>query len=193
MLALLAWVLAGTLGHALFLFLAASVIAFLLNPLVRAIWRGRMPRGLAVAVVYLSFAAAMIVALVALGTVVVEQTRSAADRVDAYLTDERGQSGQTDAERDVDRLQGWLDAHGLRSTSRSASRRRTGSTRSRARTISGYTQDLDLVREGAAFGIVQLLFSLVLIIVISIYMLLDMPKLERVDRPALPAARRRCR
>jgi predicted PurR-regulated permease PerM len=105
-LALLAWALAATLAHALFLFLTASVIAFLLNPLVRAIWRGRMPRGLAVTVVYLSFAAAMILALVALGTVVVEQVRSASDRVDSYLTDQRGQTGQTDAERDVHRFQG---------------------------------------------------------------------------------------
>ena len=181
-LALLAWALAGTLAHALFLFLTASVIAFLLNPLVRAIWRGRMPRGLAVAVVYLSFAAAMILALVALGTVVVEQVRSASDRVDAYLTDERGQTGQTDAERDVDRFQSWLDAHGLHDVQ----------VRKRAtdwldglsgEEISGYTQDLVSFTKGAAFGIVQLLFSLVLIIVISVYMLLDMPKLEQgIDR-----------
>ena len=181
-LALLAWALAGTLAHALFLFLTASVIAFLLNPLVRAIWRGRMPRGLAVAVVYLSFAAAMILALVALGTVVVEQVRSASDRVDAYLTDERGQTGQTDAERDVDRFQGWLDAHGLHDVQ--VRKRATDWLDSLSgEEISGYTHDLVSFAQGAAFGIVQLLFSLVLIIVISVYMLLDMPKLEQeIDR-----------
>ena len=68
-------------------------------------------------------------------------------------------------------------------TSRCASGRRTGSTRSRARRSPGYTHDLVSFAQGAAFGIVQLLFSLVLIVVISVYMLLDMPKLERaVDR-----------
>ncbi len=74
---------------------------------------------------YLSFAAAMILAIVALGTVVVEQTRSASDRVDAYLTDEPGRTGDSAAERDVDRLQGWLHDRGT--TSRSASRWTTGS------------------------------------------------------------------
>ena len=77
------WALAGTLGHAIFLFLTASVIAFLLNlGVVRS-------------------AAAMIVLIVALVTVVVEQTRSAADRVDAYLTDEPGRSGDSAFDRDV--------------------------------------------------------------------------------------------
>ncbi len=45
----LGWLVAGMLGHVLFLFLAASVIAFLLNPLVRDLQRLRIPRGLAVA------------------------------------------------------------------------------------------------------------------------------------------------
>jgi len=178
----LAWALAGTLAHALFLFLIASVIAFLLNPVVRAIWRGRVPRGLAVAVVYLSFAAAMILALVALGTVVVEQVRSTSDRVDSYLTDERGQSDRTDAERDVDRLQGWLDTHGLEGI-RIREQATDWLDSLSGQEISGYTQDLVSFAQGAAFGIVQLLFSLVLIVVISVYMLLDMPKLERsIDR-----------
>ncbi len=139
-LALLAWTLAGTLGHALFLFLTASVIAFLLNPLVRAVQRGRVPRGLAVALVSLVFAAAVLTVMFALGTVVVEQTRSASDRVDSYLTDERGQTGVTDAERDVDLLQGWLDDHGLE---RIQVREQTNDWLDSlsGKEISGYTQD----------------------------------------------------
>ena len=43
---LLAWTLAGTLGHAIFLFLTASVIAFLLNPLVRSLQGLRIRRGI---------------------------------------------------------------------------------------------------------------------------------------------------
>ena len=52
---LVAWALAGTLGHAIFLFLTASVIAFLLNPLVRALQGLRIRRGIGVAVVFLWF------------------------------------------------------------------------------------------------------------------------------------------
>jgi predicted PurR-regulated permease PerM len=181
-LALLAWALAGTLGHAIFLFLAASVIAFLLNPIVRSVQRGRVPRGPAVAVVYLSFAAAMLVVIVALVTIVVDQAHSASDRVDSYLTDERGQTGLTDAERDVDRFQAWLDDHGLRTIQvrESATEWLDGLS---GKEISGYTQDVISFAQGAAFGVIQLLFSIILIIVISVYMLLDMPKLERaIDR-----------
>ena len=54
----LAFLLARTLGHVIFLFLTAAVIAFTLNPLVRDLTRLRLPRGLAVAMVYIVFAAA---------------------------------------------------------------------------------------------------------------------------------------
>ena len=170
----LAWLLASTLGHALFLFLAASVIAFLLNPLVRRLQGVRVPHGLAVAIVYTAFAAAVVVTVVAIVTVVVDQSRSAAERVDAYVTEEDGRS-QTAAERDVDRLQAWLDDHGLeRIRVREQATEWIDSLG--AGEISGWTTEaLDLAR-GAAF-------SLVLIVVISIYMLLDMPRLEgAIDR-----------
>ena len=119
---LLAFLLAGTLGHVLFLFLTAAVIAFTLNPLVRDLTRLRLPRGLAVAVVSVVFATAFVALLVALGTVVVSESRSAADRIDEYVTEESALTGQTEAEADVDRLQEWLNDHGLEgSSSRSSS------------------------------------------------------------------------
>src|SRR5437867_4014247 len=114
LLLLLLWVVAGAARHVVFLFLVAGLVALLLNPLVRGLGRVWIPRGLAVAIVYLSFAAAVGLAVVALATVVVNQTRSSADRVDAYFTNEHGQRDQTDAERDLDRLQVWLDRHHLK-------------------------------------------------------------------------------
>ena len=177
-LALLAWALAGTLGHALFLFLTASVIAFLLNPLVRAVQRSRVPHGIAVAVVYLFFTAAVTFGIVALGTVVVEQTRSAADRIDAYLTDEPGRSGDSAFDRDVADLETWLRGRGIDVELRDQADQWLADVN-----VSDLTQDAISFAEGAAFGFVQLLFSIILIIVISVYMLLDMPKLERtIDR-----------
>src|SRR5205807_515305 len=111
---LLLWVLAGAARHVVFLFLVAGRVALLLNPLVRGLGRVWIPRGLAVAIVYLSFAAAVGLAVVALATVVVNQTRKSADRVDTYFTVEHGQRHQTHAERDLDRLQLWLDHHHLK-------------------------------------------------------------------------------
>ena len=46
--------------------------------------------------------------------------------------------------------------------------------------------------QGAAFGVIQVLFSLILIVVISVYMLLDMDRLERaIDRRFPPHGGRR--
>ena len=177
----LGWMLAGTLGHVLFLFLTASVIAFLLNPLVRDLQRIRLPRGVAVAVVFLLFASAVAFIALALGSVVVDQTRSAADRVDAYLNVE-GPNGQTGAEQDIDQLQRWLDGHGLERVQ--IEKQATDWVDNLgAGEISQYTQDAISFAQGAAFSIVFTLFSLILIVVIAIYMLLDMPRLEAsIDR-----------
>ena len=61
----LAFFFAKSLGHVLFLFLAAGVIAFTLNPLVRDLTRLKVPRALSVLIVYTIFAAAVIALLVA--------------------------------------------------------------------------------------------------------------------------------
>ena len=54
LLLVLAWVVAGAVRHVVFIFLVALLIALLLNPLVRVLGRVWIPRGLAVAIVYLS-------------------------------------------------------------------------------------------------------------------------------------------
>jgi predicted PurR-regulated permease PerM len=185
---LIIWMLAGILGHAIFLFLVAAVIAFLLNPLVRDLQRLRLPRGLAVALVFLFFATAVAVVVLVLGSIVVDQTRSATDRIDSYVT-VKDDEGRTGAEQDIDRLQRWLDTHGLERIQ--IEKQATEWTDNLgAGEISNYTQDAISFAQGAAFSIVVTLFNLVLIIVISIYMLLDMERLERlVDRRFPPGDR----
>jgi predicted PurR-regulated permease PerM len=176
------WVVAGAVRHVVFLFLVAGLIALLLNPLVRTFGRVWIPRGFAVAIVYLTFAAGVASVGIALATVVVDQTKSASNRVDAYFTEEHGQPPQTHAERDVDRLQVWLDSHGLERVKI----RKQGHDfldNVGSKDVQTYTSKAIDWAEGAGLAIVELLFSTVLIIVISVYMLLDMPKLARaVDR-----------
>jgi predicted PurR-regulated permease PerM len=114
--------------------------------------------------------------------VVVNQTRKSADRVDAYFTVEHGQSRETHAERDLDRLQLWLDRHHLKQIKI----RKQGHeflNNIGAKDVQKYTSKAIKWAEGAAISVFQLLFSIVLVVVISIYMLLDMPRLSRaVDR-----------
>jgi predicted PurR-regulated permease PerM len=172
----LAFLLAAKLGHVLFLFLTASVIAFTLNPLVRDLTRLKVPRGPSVFIVYTVFAAVVVALLIAIGVVAFDQARNAADRIDAYVTDELD-SGQTAAEVDLDRLQVWLDDHGLDVQVRKQINEWLDSLS--AGEISGYAQDAIEFAQGAAFSFVLLMFSIILIVVISIYMLLDMERLER--------------
>ena len=185
------WVIAGAIRHVVFLFIVAALIALLLNPLVRGLGRVWIPRGFAVAIVYLTFAALVAVAVIALSTVVVDRTKSAAHQVDSYFTEQRGHPPRTGAERDVDRLQAWLNRHHLE---RIRIRRQANEFLNNigSKDVSRYTSKAISWAEGAAISVVTILFSTVLIVVVSVYMLLDMPRLGRViDRrfPPHPGSR----
>jgi predicted PurR-regulated permease PerM len=181
-LALIALLLVGKVIHAVFLFLVAGLVALLLDPLVRGLERLRIPRGFSIAIVYLGFASALAIAAVAIGAVVVDQSQSAANRIDSYLTNENGQTSQTGFEHDVDRLQLWLDTHHLEAVDV----RKQGQTFAediKGKDVEKYTSEVIDFLRGAALSIFQLVFSLVLILVVSIYMLLDMGRLKAwVDR-----------
>jgi predicted PurR-regulated permease PerM len=182
LLLLLLWVMAGAARHVVFLFLVAGLIAFLLNPLVRALTRVWIPRGFGVALVYLTFAAMILAGVIALGSVVVDQTKSSANRVNDYFTVEHGRPSRTHADRDVDRFQHWLDTHRLGGVE--IQKQGHDLVRQvRKKDVTKYTSEVIDFVEGAAIGTLKFLFSLVLVIVVSIYMLLDMPRLGRaVDR-----------
>jgi predicted PurR-regulated permease PerM len=179
---LLLWVVAGAVRHVVFLFLVAFLVALLLSPLVRTVQRVRIPRGFAVALVYLVFAVALIAAIGALGTVLVSETKTAAKRVDSYFTDVNGQTHQVAAARDVDRLQEWLNTHGLRTIH--VQKRGHQLVRDiRKHDVGKYTNKVVDFLEGAAISIGKLLFSLIVLIVVSVYMLLDLPRFARtIDR-----------
>ena len=186
---LLVWTVAGAVRHVLFLFLVALLIALLLNPLVRGLSRARIPRGGAVALVYLAFAAVVALAILALATVVVQQTRTAAHRVDKYFTTDSGHPPQTGAEQDLGRLQGWLDHHHLGSVHVEKDGRKF-LDQVGTKDVQKYTTRALHWAEGAGVAVVTLLFDAFLVVVVSIYMLLDMQRLtEAVDRRFPPHGR----
>ena len=182
LLLVLAWIVAGAVRHVVFLFLVALLIALLLNPLVRGLGRVWIPRGLAVAIVYLTFAAAVALAVIALATVVVQQTRHASHRVDNYFTVASGHPRETGAAHDLTRLQHWLDTHHLKRIR--VEKQGTKFLNSiGTKDVEKYTTKALNWAEGAGLAVVGLLFSIVLVIVVSIYMLLDMHRLAAaVDR-----------
>ena len=188
LLLLFAWVVAGEVRHARFLFMVAALIALLLNPIVRGFGRIWVPRGLAVAIVYLAFAAAVALAILAIATVVVKQTRTATHRIDRYFTVDSGRPPRTGAEHDLLRFQGWLDTHHLERV-KVAKQGETFLNNIGTHDVEKYTAKALNWAEGAGFAVVQLLFNGVLVVVVSIYMLLDMHRLTRaVDRRFPPRA-----
>ena len=189
LLLLLVWVVAGAVRHAVFLFLVALLIALLLNPLVRALGRIWLPRGPAVALVYLAFAAAVALTIIALATVVVQQTRSAAHRVDNYFTVDSGHPSRTGAEQDLGRFQVWLDHHHLSSV-HVQKQGQTFLNQVGTKDVQKYTTKALHWAEGAGLTVVTLLFDAVLVVVVSIYMLLDMQRLtDAMDRRFPPHGR----
>ncbi|HZT46240.1 MAG TPA: AI-2E family transporter, partial [Gaiellaceae bacterium] len=136
----------------------------------------RIRRGFSVALVYLSFAAALIVVIWGLATVVVDQTKTAANRFDAYFTALHGQPPRTDADRDVDRLQHWLDTHGLGSI-KVQERGHRWVKQVREKDVGKYTHRVVRFVEGAAISIGKFLFAAIVVLVVSIYMLLDFQRL----------------
>jgi predicted PurR-regulated permease PerM len=188
LLLLLAWTVAGAVRHVVFIFLVALLIALLLNPLVRGLGRVWIPRGLAVAIVYVSFAAVLALAILALATVVVQQTRSASHTVDSYFTVKSGQTHTTGATQDLSRLQHWLDKHHLKRI-RVQKQGQKFLNSIGTKDVQKYTSKALTWAEGAGLAVVGLLFSVVLVIVVSVYMLLDMDRLAaRIDRrfPPVP-------
>jgi predicted PurR-regulated permease PerM len=187
LLLLLAWVVAGAVRHAVFLFLVALLIALLLNPIVRGLGRFWIPRGLAVAIVYVAFAAIVASLILALATVVVQQTRHASHRVDNYFTAEAGHPPRTGAEHDLARFQHWLNTHHLRGVHVEQQGNKFLKSIG-TNDVTRYTQKALNWAEGAGVAVVGLLFSIVLVVVVSIYMLLDMHRLAAaVDRRFPPA------
>jgi len=184
---LLAWVVAGAVRHVVFIFLVALLIALLLNPLVRGLGRVWIPRGLAVAIVYVSFAAILALAILALATVVVQQTRSASHRVDAYFTTESGRSHETGASQDLARFQHWLDVHHLKRIQVEKQGQKF-LTSIGTKDVEKYTTKALNWAEGAGLAVVGLLFSAVLVVVVSVYMLLDMDRLAGAADRRFPSA-----
>jgi predicted PurR-regulated permease PerM len=188
LLLLLGWVVAGAVRHAVFIFLVALLIALLLNPLVRGLGRVWIPRGLAVAIVYLTFAAALALAILALATAVVQQTRHASNRIDNYFTVKGGHTRETGANQDLASLQHWLDSHHLRRI-RVQKQGEKFLNNVGTNDVEKYTTKALNWAEGAGLAVVSLLFSVLLVVVVSIYMLLDMHRLAgAIDRrfPPVP-------
>ena len=175
------WIFAGAVKHALFVFLISGIIAMLLNPLVSTLASLRLPRGLAVLIVYLSLATAIVGAVGLAGVAAVNQVVSASDTVSKEFEKQPGQK-ESSAERRVDRFQRWLNARGLgRVHVKDIGNRLVQNIQKQG--VGDYAKRAVDIGQQVASQVVAGLIELLLIIVISIYLLLDGPRISRgVDR-----------
>ena len=156
---LVAFMLARPLGHVIFLFLTAAVIAFMLNPLVRDLQRLRLPRGALRRVrLHRSSSRPSPRVLIGLGTIAFDQTRTAGERIDTYVTEESAVTGKTGLQEDVDRLQTWLNDHGLENV-KIEEQVDDWIASLGAGEISGYVQDALSFAQGAALSVILFFFA----------------------------------
>jgi predicted PurR-regulated permease PerM len=178
---LLGWIFAGAVKHALFVFLISGLLAMLLNPLIATLVSLHLPRGLAVFVIYVSLAVAIIGAVGLAGVAAVNQVVSASNTVSQEFQKKPGER-ESSAERRVDRFQVWLDERGLgRVHVKDIGNRLVQNIQKQG--VGDYAKRAVDVGQQVASEVVQGLIELLLIIVISIYLLLDGPRISRgVDR-----------
>ncbi|MGO8684362.1 MAG: AI-2E family transporter [Thermoleophilia bacterium] len=157
------WFFLGAVGEALFIFLCASFIALVLNPLVRLLERIHVYRAIGVFVVYLVFVAALVGIGVLVVPVLTRQVRTLIDAVPDMISGAQGS---------IDRLQSLANHLHLGVNVRAQVTSFAGSL---AKLIPSASKGL----VGIGMSVVRLVTISVVIIVVSIYMLLDGRRIGR--------------
>jgi predicted PurR-regulated permease PerM len=167
------YALARAAGTILLVLIVAAIVALMLAPLVRMLER-RMPRGLAIAIVYLGF----FVFVAAVGFLLAKPVASQVTTFEHNIP-----SIARDANRQLANFQSWLDSHGI-----NVHIERQGQTAldtiqkyvsKRSSTIVSFSRDL-------LSTIVTVSFDLVLILVLSIYLLLYGKQIGELARRIMP-------
>ncbi|MDX6675309.1 MAG: hypothetical protein QOH11_2727 [Solirubrobacteraceae bacterium] len=169
------WALARAAGVVLLVFVIAGVIALMLNPLVKAVHRGRrFPRGLAVAVVYLGFFLVLAGGVALLINPVTTQVKRLQRDVPNLVSS---------ANRSLGDLQRTLDKEGIKvkiqEQGKTALQTLQQQVLKRSSSIVSFGQDVLQRVVEAAFGII-------LVLVISIYMLLYADRIGALVRSVMP-------
>ena len=167
------WALARAAGPVLLVLIAASVIALILNPVVRLLER-KMPRGLAIALIYVAGFGALAGIGVALSDPISTQVNRFANDV-PHIVDH--------ANRDLADFQRWLNRHGIKVQIQQQGQTALQTLEHRVVKSSGsivsYSRDL-------LSQIVTIGFDLILVLVLSIYLLVYGKQIGDLVRRIMP-------
>jgi predicted PurR-regulated permease PerM len=174
------WALARAAHSVVLVFLVATVIALILNPLVKRVQRPlgmrglRMPRGLAVALVYLGFACAVGAVGTLLANPITHQVRNLQRDVPHLVHS---------ANHSLANVQRWLDRKGIGIHVKNQGETALQTLQRKLVSSSGSLVSFgqDLLTRVVATG-----FGLVLVIVVSVYMLLYADHIGALVKSVMP-------
>jgi len=157
-------------GHALFVFLLSGLVALLLNPLVEALRRLRVPRQVGAPLVYLTFGAIIVVVFVVGLPPLVRQGQELVDRAPDWIT----QAGES-----MTSFQVYLDQRHI-----------AVDLQALGQQLSDWLQTQGFKSAGTVFnfgvGVVGGLATFVLMLFVSFYMLVDGRRITRYLAHVLP-------
>jgi predicted PurR-regulated permease PerM len=168
------WALARASGTVLLILFAASVIALMLNPVVKQLERGRVPRGLAILLVYLAGFAA----LAGAGWLLSNPVSTQVTRLEKDVPHLVKQANQRLAS-----FQTWLDKHGIK-----IKIQQQGQTalETLQKNVLKRSSDIVSFSSNLLKGIVTTGFDLVLVLVLSIYLLVYGRQIGDLTRRIMP-------
>jgi predicted PurR-regulated permease PerM len=160
---IIGWLLLVRVGEAVFIFIVATLLALALNPFVRALQRARVPRPLAVAAVYLVAIGVIAGAVALVIPPLVHQLRSLLDALPGMAQSAR--AGMHALQRLADRFHLHVNvSKDLQSAAKSVATYLLGASRSLL---------------GIGVSVARTITITFIIVVISIYMLLDARRIGR--------------
>ncbi|MGY4773441.1 AI-2E family transporter [Kribbella sp. CWNU-51] len=167
--------LARAAAPVLMIFLVAAVVALIVNPLVVALQRARVPRGIAIVVVFLGF-------FVVVGGAVALLVRQVAVQLSAFQDDLPRLIDSANAS--LANFQAWLDQRGIgiqiKAPGQTALDTLQASVLRGSGDVVAFTRDLVTLLAEAAF-------VLILTLVITIYMLIYAGRIGALTRQVMPS------
>jgi predicted PurR-regulated permease PerM len=171
---LAAWVLIKAAGKVVVMFIVAAIIALMLNPLVNALQRAHVRRGLAVAAVYLGFFLAVVAIGYLLAHPIANQAQRFAHSVPRIVNEANVQLAKFQAELNESGFHVHLVKQG-----RTALQTLEAKVAKSSSKIAQF--GAEFLREGAGA-----IFDLVVVFVLSVYMLLYGQRIGRLVRGVMP-------
>ncbi|MHB8859531.1 MAG: AI-2E family transporter [Thermoleophilia bacterium] len=172
-LVLLTWFIASALIQVLFIFAASMVLALMINPLVKRLEWLHIPRYLAVLVVFLSLLALIVVFLIIIIPPTISQLQDLVNNLPSYV----------DTVRET--VRGWKSSLESLNLPFDVS----AQTDNLVNRLESAVVDLGSLLLAYSINLVSALTTAFLIVVITIYMLLDAKRIGRFVRGLFPAGR----